>query len=221
MKFEKNEVIKMVKIAVCLLLITAISTLLVAAVNEITKAPIEEQRTMKVNEAMNEILPAERYEPVEIESLGLEDIVKEVNVAYDKDNNVLGYCVKTVPAGYGGDIEIMTGIDTEGLVTGVNIVNMSETAGLGTKTQEPSWLAQFKGKGSDVAVTTGIEPMENEVSAVSGATVSSKAVTKGVAAAINAANQVKGAAEAESGAEAATAPEAAQTPDENQAKGAE
>jgi len=194
MKFEKNEVIKMVKIAICLLLITAISTMLVAVVNEITREPIAQQRLMKVNQAMGEVLPAERYEPVEIEGLGLEDIVLEVNTAYDKDNNCVGYCVKTAPAGYGGAIEMITGIDTQGLVTGVKIVTMSETAGLGTKTQEEPWLAQFEGKGSDVAVTTSVEPVENEVSAVSGATVSSKAVTKGVAAAINAANQVKGAA---------------------------
>ena len=194
MKFEKNEVMKMAKIAICLLLITAISTALVAIVNEITKEPIAEQRIMKVNMAMGEVLPAERYEPFEIEALGLEDIVLEVNVAYDKDNNCLGYCVKTAPAGYGGTIEMITGIDTEGVVTGVKIVSMSETAGLGTKTQEEPWLKQYVGKGDDVAVTTSVEPMENEVSAVSGATVSSKAVTKGVAAAIKAANQVKGAA---------------------------
>lgn len=194
MKFEKNEIIKMVKIALCLLLITAISTALVALVNEVTKGPIAEQRLAKVNAAMAKVLPAENYEAVDITDKGLEDIVLEVYTAKDATGNVVGYCVKTAPAGYGGAIEMITGIDANGLVSGVDIVSMSETAGLGTKTQDANWLAQYVGKGSDVAVTTSVEPMENEVSAVSGATVSSKAVTRGVAAAINAANQVKGAA---------------------------
>lgn len=193
MKFDKNEIIKMIKIAVCLLLITAISTALVAVVNEVTKGPIAEQRLAKVNAAMAEVLPAKDYEKLDIADKGLEEIVLEVYAAKDENGNVVGYCVKTAPAGYGGAIEMITGIDANSLVTGVDIVNMSETAGLGTKTDDAEWLGQYIGKGSDVAVTTSITPAENEVSAVSGATVSSKAVTRGVSAAINAANQVKGA----------------------------
>lgn len=194
MKFEKKDVLKMIKIAVCLLLITAISTLLVAVVNEVTKGPIAEQRLAAVNAAMSKVLPAEAYDQIDISELGLEEIVIEVYAAKDKDNNPVGYCVKTAPAGYGGAIEMITGVDANGLVTGVDIVSMSETAGLGTKTQDEAWLAQYAGKSSDVAVITVGEPEENEISAVSGATVSSKAVTRGVAAAINAANQVKGVA---------------------------
>ncbi len=195
MKFEKKELFSMAKIAICLLLITAISTLLVAVVNEVTKGPIAEQRLAAVNAAMAKVLPAADYKQMEdVASLGLDEIVLEVYTAYDETNNPVGYCVKTAPAGYGGAIEMITGVDLNGLVTGVDIVNMSETAGLGTKTKEAPWLEQFKGKGADVAVTTSVEPLENEVSAVSGATVSSKAVTRGVTAAINAANQIKGAA---------------------------
>ncbi|MBR5479060.1 MAG: RnfABCDGE type electron transport complex subunit G [Clostridia bacterium] len=194
MKFDKNEIIKMVKIAVCLLLITAISTALVAVVNEVTKGPIAEQRLAKVNEAMTKVLPAKDYEKLDIADKNLEEIVLEVYAAKDETGNVVGYCVKTAPPGYGGAIEMITGVDMNGVVTGVDIVNMSETAGLGTKTDDEEWLKQYVGKGTDVAVTTSITPAENEVSAVSGATISSKAVTRGVATAITAANQIKGAA---------------------------
>ena len=211
MKFEKNEIIKMIKIAVCLLLITAISTALVAFVNEVTKGPIAEQRLAKVNAAMAKVLPAETYEAMDITEKGLEDIVLEVYTAKDASGNTVGYCIKTAPAGYGGAIEMITGVDTNGIVSGVDIVSMSETAGLGTKTQDAKWLAQYAGKSSDVAVITIGTPEDNEVSAVTGATISSKAVTSGVVAAINAANQVK----------AAQTAEAVQATDANQVKGAE
>lgn len=198
-KIEKQDIKKMVKIAVCLFLITTISTLLVAGVNALTEGPIAAQRKAKVDKAMAEVLPgaaAENgYQMMEnVREIIPDETVQEVYKAFDSAGNPMGFCVKTTPNGYGGEIEMIVGVDMNGLVTGVSIVNMSETAGLGTKTKEEEWRNQFKGKGSDVAVTTSFELAENEVAAVSGATVSSKAVTAGVVAAVNAANQVKGAA---------------------------
>ena len=98
-----------------------------------------------------------------------------------------GYAVKVVASGSQGNIEMMVGVDTEGVITGVSIVSNKETAGIGSKVManEPltsgvGVLDQFIGKGAaDGTLTVG-----TNVDAISGATVSSKGVTTGVNAAL-------------------------------------
>nr|WP_326185790.1 FMN-binding protein [uncultured Oscillibacter sp.] len=98
-----------------------------------------------------------------------------------------GYAVKVVASGSQGSIEMMVGVDAEGVVTGVSIVSNSETSGIGSKVMdnEPTAagvgvLSQFEGKSAaDGALTVG-----SNVDAISGATVSTKGVTTGVNAAL-------------------------------------
>ena len=92
----------------------------------------------------------------------------------------VGHAVKVVASGSQGSIEMMVGLDTDGAVTGVSIVKHSETAGIGTKVMdnEPNaagvpFLDQFKGASGEQAVG-------GNVTAITGATVSSKGVTAGV-----------------------------------------
>jgi len=94
-----------------------------------------------------------------------------------------GYAVKIVASGSQGDIEMVVGVDSDGAVTGVSIVSNAETSGIGSKVMSNSKLAngtgvldQFIGKtASDQPLKVG-----GNVDAISGATVSSKGVTKGV-----------------------------------------
>ena len=99
-----------------------------------------------------------------------------------------GYAIKVVASGSQGNIEMMVGVDAEGVVTGVSIVDNSETSGIGSKvmSNEPlssgvGVLDQFQGKSTaaDGTLTVG-----KNVDAISGATVSSKGVTGGVNAAL-------------------------------------
>ena len=98
-----------------------------------------------------------------------------------------GYAIKVVASGSQGNIEMMVGVDAEGVVTGVSIVDNSETSGIGSKvmSNEPlssgvGVLDQFQGKSAaDGTLTVG-----KNVDAISGATVSSKGVTAGVNAAL-------------------------------------
>ena len=189
-KTSKKDIMGMMRLAFILFAIAAVVALLLSAVNEITKGPIKQQKEAAVYQAMSQVVPAESYEKIDISNIeGLDKTVLEFYAARNGADDI-GYCVKTAPLGFGGPIEVITGIDLEGKVTHVHIVSMAETAGLGTKAKEPDFLAQYSGKGIDVAVTTGSNPKENEISAISGATVSSKAVTAGVAAAISTVNLV-------------------------------
>ena len=98
-----------------------------------------------------------------------------------------GYAIKVVASGSQGNIEMMVGVDADGVVTGVSIVKNSETSGIGSKvmTNQPTAkgvgvLDQFEGKtAADAPLNVG-----TNVDAISGATVSSKGVTTGVNAAL-------------------------------------
>lgn len=94
------------------------------------------------------------------------------------DGVVLGCCVGVVESGFGGDIEMMVATDTSGAVVGVRILSMSETPGVGTKTRSDSFLSRFTGGDSFV--------IGENIDAISGATISSKAVVRGVNRAIDA-----------------------------------
>lgn len=98
----------------------------------------------------------------------------------------MGYVITvTSKEGYGGDIRISTGIDTSGTVKGVSILSISETAGLGMQATEPAFQDQFKDKKVDsfVITKTGASD-ENEIDALSGATVTTNAFTNDVNAAL-------------------------------------
>ena len=103
------------------------------------------------------------------------------------DGAAAGYAIKVSASGSQGAIEMMVGVDGEGVVTGVSIVKHSETSGIGTKVAENApnkagvgMLSQFEG----MSAADGTLAVGTNVDAVSGATVSSRGVTAGVNAAL-------------------------------------
>jgi Na+-translocating ferredoxin:NAD+ oxidoreductase subunit G len=83
--------------------------------------------------------------------------------------------------GYGGDIKFSVGIQKDGTVNGISILSISETAGLGMKAKEEKFQSNFKNKkASQFVVTKSGAAKDGDVDAISGATITSKAVTKGV-----------------------------------------
>ena len=103
----------------------------------------------------------------------------------DASGATIGYVFTTAAKGYGGDVKIMVGVNADGTVAGVQILSLSETPGLGMNATKASFLEQFIGKTLGIAVNKN-EPAENEIKALTGATITSNAVTKAVNAAIEA-----------------------------------
>ncbi|MBR6620191.1 MAG: RnfABCDGE type electron transport complex subunit G [Clostridia bacterium] len=97
----------------------------------------------------------------------------------DASGTTIGYVFTTAAKGYGGDVKIMVGVNADGTVAGVQILSLSETPGLGMNATKPSFLEQFIGKTLGIAVNKN-EPAENEIKALTGATITSKAVTSAV-----------------------------------------
>ena len=96
-------------------------------------------------------------------------------------SDTVGYTIKTAPSGYGGPVELTIGISKDGKITGVNVGNNSETPGLGAKSTDPAFNGQYKGKAAKtLEVIKSGAPNESQIKAISGATITSKAVTGGV-----------------------------------------
>ncbi len=98
---------------------------------------------------------------------------------FSAEESTVGYVFRTSAKGYGGDIAVMVGVKTDGTVAGVNILSISETAGLGMNATNESFLAQFLGKSGTIGVLKN-GSSETEIQALTGATITSKAMASAV-----------------------------------------
>lgn len=178
-----------------LFVIALVAGLVLGFANEVTKKPIAEQTKKSANEARSAAFPGSAaFEAIETNDG--DNFYDAFNV-FDRDGNYLGIVASSKAHGYGGDIEVVVGMDTEcnvvGIVIGAN-GDFSETAGLGAKVKEKSFAEKFLGikyDGTSVQYNAGgsgyimkagsikVEKMEAGGSgpdAVSGATYSSNAV---------------------------------------------
>lgn len=179
----------MFKLGLNLLIISAVAALLLALTNSVTASTIAQRNEQANAEARKLVLEsAQDFEQVKDaktdNSKGVE--VSEIYEAKDASGNTVGYTLKVLPSGYGGTIELMVGIDSvKGQVSGINVVSNSETAGLGAKATNPEFSDQYKGKPlEELSVLKNGTPGDTEIKAISGATITSTAVTNGVDAAI-------------------------------------
>ena len=164
-----------VQLVVTLFLISAICAVLLGLVNNITAGPIAAANEAATNAAMQAVLPADSYEQVEY--TGGNALVTAVYKAGDA-----GYVVQVAPSGFGGNLDVMVGVGADGTCTGVSIISHAETSGLGANATKEDFRAQFVGK-ANVAVTKD----GGDIAALTGATITSRAVCNGVNAAIEAA----------------------------------
>ena len=167
-----------VQLVVTLFLISAICAVLLGLVNNITAGPIAAANEAATNAAMQAVLPADSYEQVEY--TGGNALVTAVYKAGDA-----GYVVQVAPSGFGGNLDVMVGVGADGTCTGVSIISHAETSGLGANATKEDFRAQFVGK-ANVAVTKD----GGDIAALTGATITSRAVCDGVIAAIEAAASV-------------------------------
>lgn len=168
------------RLTLTLLLITAVVAGLLAFVNELTAGRIDELTRQKAEQAMREVLPAQDYTPL---NAALPQGVTEAYRAGDD-----GYVVRVAPNGFGGAIDLMVGVRADGTVNGVAVIAHSETASLGANCTREEFRAQYAGGAGPFAVGQDGGTIE----ALTGATVTSRAVTDGVNAALDFVREVQG-----------------------------
>lgn len=182
---DKKVIKEIIAVALILFVITAVAAAILAVVNGVTAPVIAENDRQAQEIAMKKVLPdAGSFEKEDIASY-------EASVVSEVHKSDAGYAVKVAPSGYGGAISMIVGVDNDLKVTGVEIISQSETAGLGAKCTEDDFKAQFVGKTENIGVSKS-GAKDNEIDAISSATITSKAVTKGVNEAIQIVKELKG-----------------------------
>ena len=189
-KTEASPISAMMKDAGILFAITLISGLVLGGVNMITSQAIEAQELAAKQEAYKEVFTtAASFEPVD--TTGATDVIiaefpmqqiDEAVKALDASGNVQGYVVTvTTKEGYGGNIQFSLGIQNDGTLNGMSILSIAETAGLGMRAEEVL-KPQFANRNVEkfTYVKGGAAAADDEINAISGATVTSNAVTNGV-----------------------------------------
>lgn len=185
---------KLIKDALALTAITVVSGLLLGLVYGITKEPIAKQQEKTQMEAYQEVFPdAESFEDyidagdetmrsvLDENGFEAQEIDKMVK-AVGADGSQLGFVVTvTTSEGYGGDIQFTMGVSEDGTLNGISILSISETPGLGMKADTEEFKSQFVGKNAEAIrySKTGAEA-EDEIDALSGATITTNAMTNGV-----------------------------------------
>ena len=182
---------EMIKNTAILLIITVVAGLVLGLVYQVTKDPIAEQEARKKKEACQEVFQdAASFETMEVETVDAagwadagygQETIDEVMSALDASGNLLGYVITvTTKEGYGGDIQFSIGVRMDGTVGGMSILSISETAGLGMRAEDVL-KPQFAGKQVEkFEYTKSGAVSETQIDAISGATITTNAVTNGV-----------------------------------------
>ena len=187
---------KIIKDALALTLITLVAGVALGGVYEITKDPIARQEAQAKAEAYEQVFTdAAAFEAVEMDDTLTKTIrdqldqegykaqsIEEVMRAEDQSGETLGYAFAVVTSeGYGGDIQFSMGVQNDGTLNGISILSIGETAGLGMNADTPAFKDQFVGKQVEkLQYTKNGATQDDEINAISGATVTTNAMTNGV-----------------------------------------
>lgn len=184
---NKKDIGAIIKTAIALFLICAISAGIVAFVNDVTDDTIDANNLEAANEAKSAVLTAaEAFEDVTLSDGSVGFIGK--NAA----GETVGYVFSSSASGYGGKVKVMTGFDTEGRVTGVQILEIEETPGLGMRAKTKEFLDRFLNTSTELNVVKGEKSSDGRIEALTSATITSRAMVKAVNAARDCYNEVTG-----------------------------
>ena len=185
---------QIIKNTIILFVITLVAGICLGTVHDITLDPIAQAQEAAATKTYQEVYPdaASFDEPQEladavtaaadsISEWGFGKVtINDAKEALDASGNQIGYLITSTSAeSYGGNVQIAVGISNEGELTGIGFLSISDTPGLGMRAKEPD----FK-EAENLEVTKTGASADNQIEAISGATITSKAVTNATDAAI-------------------------------------
>ena len=172
-----------IKLSLILFAITFIATLLLTLCNYVTKDRIEMLEKQNAEEAKRAVIADAEFRILTLDK----DILNKHKDCGEieafravRNGKFAGYCINVHPSGYIGTINMIVGINPDLSFSGIKIVSMSETPGLGAKATDEAFYGQFsEGKKGKLSVVKNVKsPAENEINAISGATITSRAITE-------------------------------------------
>ena len=203
-KQKNTDVSVMIKETIILTVITLLSGLLLGYVYELTKEPIRVQQELAVQNACKAVFsqePNATFQKVEASpSQVLEEELAEQGVSIGTVFNALGtngeplgkVIEVTSSEGYGGNIVLYVGVTKDGVLNDVSILSISETPGLGMRAEEVLIPQLHQKAVEEIVYTKTGATEENEIDAISGATITTKAVTNAVNGALKLAKELGG-----------------------------
>ena len=164
------------RLALTLLLITSVVAIALAGVNQVTAPKIAAMNQQKTQQALEAVLPGGGEEVAFTDETGL------VKAVYQGE---AGYAVQVAPGGFNGEVSMMVGIDNAGTVLGISIIKQTETAGLGAVCAAATSAGeQFRGQFAGASGSVAVSKDGGSIDAITGATITSRAVCTGVNAAL-------------------------------------
>ena len=175
---KETSVQYVIRLTLTLLAITAVVAAALAGVNSITKPIIDQRTAEKTQQAIELVLPG----GYEREITDCADSAGLVSKVYEGEN---GYAFEVTPGGFDNTITMMVGVGKDGKVLGISIVSHTETAGLGAvaAAETPAGEA-FRGQFAGVSGSVAVSKDGGELDAITGATITSRAICEGVNAAL-------------------------------------
>ncbi|MCI7107846.1 MAG: RnfABCDGE type electron transport complex subunit G [Agathobacter sp.] len=182
--------------ALILTAFTLVLGLILGVVYGITKEPIDNANAEAARQAYQAVFAdADNFNQQDydvdaankmVADAGYNDTIDDVEQAVDKDGNVLGYVITvTAKDGSQGSITFSVGICNDGTVNGYSITDIGETPGLGMKAEDEEFYSQFQNKKvSAFTVVKQTPASDDQIEAITGSTITSKAMANGCNAAI-------------------------------------
>lgn len=159
---------------IALFVICLVATTLLAFANNITEPLIEKNAIETENKSRSEIFQNANFQ--EKTGNGISYVLAE-----DENGEAVGMIFTTSAKSYGGDLTVMTGVNMDGTVKKIQILSINDTAGLGMKAQKDDFKSRYEGLVNGIKVAkNSADPSNNEILALTGATVTSNAVTEAV-----------------------------------------
>ena len=140
-------------------------------INQVTKTPIEEFVKIEKLDAMKK---------VQEQATDFKEIIKDRLWEAYNGGELVGHVIQSKITGYSGPITLMFGLDPGNAVTAVKVITQTETPGLGAKINTPEFSAQYRAKTMDQLKIKKDDPQNGAIDAITGATISSRAVTNGI-----------------------------------------
>ena len=175
---------------IALFLIAGVCTFILALTNSLTTGKILENAEKTKIETRKMVCPtADSFS--EDKTVTVDSQQYTYNEALSQTGEIIGYVFTASDKGYGGAVTVMTGMDVDGKITGVQTIEINETAGLGMNAKKESFRGQYKGKTGPYTVSKDATT-ETEINALSGATITSNALTNAVNKTVEIYNHIKG-----------------------------
>lgn len=153
-----------------LAIICAIAAIALGLVNTVTAPAIARVKEEQLAAALAVVSGS--YSPGEVVMVEGAGVIQGYYPLFDNNNDTVGYILRLLGMGYGGDMELLSSVSPDGAIAAVTLMDNAETPGLGQEAEKPEYMEKFVGKGHDVPIPTSKQQLtQDQADSISGASI--------------------------------------------------